>query len=92
MPVTIVEVIHVIAVLNGLMPTILTVGVLRLGVLGLLVVTSHDDLPWTTEPGTGPFIQWSTGISIRQRFRGNTTARITLAHMPGAAQASHALS
>jgi hypothetical protein len=42
-PVAVVEVVHVIAVLHGVVPTVVPVGVFSLGVLGSLVVTSHDD-------------------------------------------------
>ena len=83
MPVTVVEIVHMITVLHGLVPTILTVGMLRLGVLGLLVMTSHDDPPWSNEPRTGPLFQWSTGISLWQCFYGTTKAKIDPPQMHG---------
>lgn len=92
MPVTVVEIVHMITVLHGLVPTILTVGMLRLGVLGLLVMTSHDDPPWSNEPRTGPLFQWSTGISLWQCFYGTTKAKIDPPQMHGSVQASHTFS
>lgn len=92
MPVTVVEIVHMITVLHGLVPTILTVGMLRLGVLGPLVMTSHDDPPWSNEPRTGPLFQWSTGISLWQCFYGTTKAKIDPPQMHGSVQASHTFS
>lgn len=75
MPVTVVEIIHMIAVFNVLVPAVLSVSVFCFGVLGLLVVTSHDDPPWTYGPRTGSSFQWSTGTRIWQCFCGTTRAR-----------------
>lgn len=61
MPVEVVEIVHVVAVLDGVVSAVLPVGVLRLGVLCLLVVVSHDDALDRRGPRAGPSTQCSTG-------------------------------